>query len=234
MKYFVGVSGFSYPAWKGTFCEEGTKPEDFLAFYSKRLGSVEINSSFYAPPRAAMVKGWSEKTSDGFRFAFKAPKQVTHILKLGEGSSEAAERFSNTLDLLGQKKGPILFQLPPYSKQNLDTLEAFLGRTGKIQARVFEFRHASWLQKDTYALLEKNNAAFCIVESEDLKPEFQVTAPLAYFRLRLDAYDKRTIGSWAPKIRDAAQGAAECFVYLRHDESGNNAVLAQELSSLLE
>ncbi len=234
MKYFVGVSGFSYPSWKGTFYEKDTRPEDFLTFYSQRLGTVEVNSSFYAPPRAEMVRGWGAKTSDGFRFAFKAPRQVTHILKLGEGSSEVAERFSHTLDLLGEKKGPILFQLPPFSKQDLGLLEKFLSLTSKVGSRVFEFRHQSWFTKETYALLEKNRTAFCIVESEDLKPEFQVTAPFAYFRLRLESYDEKAVQLWSKKIRQVSEGADECFVYLRHDESGNNALLAKKLSSSLE
>jgi len=79
---YVGVSGFSYPSWKGRFYPNDMKSEEFLAHYSQRLDSVEINSSFYAPPSAVMVKNWSEKTNEKFRFAFKAPKQITHILKL--------------------------------------------------------------------------------------------------------------------------------------------------------
>ena len=115
---FVGVSGFSYTGWKGHFYPKETKNEDFLAYYSQRLNSVEINSSFYGPPSATMVKSWSGKTGDGFKFAFKAPKQITHILKLGEGAPESSERLSKTLESLGTKRGPILFQLPTYSKQD--------------------------------------------------------------------------------------------------------------------
>ena len=103
---FVGISGFSYAGWKGKFYPRDLKNEDFLTYYAQHLNSVEINSSFYAPPSAAMVKSWSARTSEDFRFAFKAPKQITHILKLGRGSSEAAEKLSKTLDLLGPKRGP--------------------------------------------------------------------------------------------------------------------------------
>src|SRR3990172_4492349 len=123
---FVGISGFSYAGWKGKFYPKDMKNEEFLAYYSKHLNSVEINSSFYAPPGAAMVKSWSARTSEGFRFAFKAPKQITHILKLGKGSSETAEKLSKTLDLLGPKPDPVLFHLPTYAKQDLKILEQFL------------------------------------------------------------------------------------------------------------
>ncbi|TMH94678.1 DUF72 domain-containing protein, partial [Candidatus Bathyarchaeota archaeon] len=87
----VGVSGFSYAGWKGNFYPETLKSEEFLSYYSQRLNTVEINSSFYAPPSLAMVKSWASKTGDGFRFSFKAPRQITHILKLGKGSVEATE-----------------------------------------------------------------------------------------------------------------------------------------------
>src|SRR5579863_9119253 len=113
---YVGVSGFSYPHWKGKFYPKEAKNEELLAQYAQRLRSVEINSSFYAAPKPPAVKGWAEKTGADFRFSFKAPQLITHILKLGEGSSEAAVRLSETLDLLGPRRGPLLFQLPPYMK----------------------------------------------------------------------------------------------------------------------
>ena len=233
MKAFVGVSGFSYPAWKGKFYPEKTKSEEFLSYYSGRLGSVEVNSSFYAPPSLAMVKGWSAKTQEGFRFSFKAPKMITHIQKLGQGSTESAARFSNTIDSLGTRRGPILFQLPPFLKADLGHLGKFLSETSAIKERVFEFRHDSWLNEQTYALLEENGAAFCIAETEDLAPVLKVTGGLAYFRLRKDEYDAKSVDHWADKILRTAKTADSCYVYLRHDETGENALLAERLSRTL-
>ncbi len=230
---FVGVSGFSYAGWKGHFYPKETKNEDFLAYYSQRLNSVEINSSFYAPPSATMVKSWSGKTGDGFKFAFKAPKQITHILKLGEGSPESSERLSKTLESLGAKRGPILFQLPPYSKQDQQLLENFLVKTSTIPHRVFEFRHESWFEDSTYLLLEKYKAGFCVAETEDLEPVLKVTGGLAYFRLRKDAYDLKTIGEWSGKIKKIMADADESYVYLRHDETGDNAGLALKIQEKL-
>jgi uncharacterized protein YecE (DUF72 family) len=233
-KTFVGVSGFSYPKWKGKFYPEDVKSEEFLAYYSKHLGSVEINSSFYAQPGTAMVKSWSEKTSKEFRFSFKAPRLITHILKLGKGSSEAAEKLSKVLDSLGPRRGPILFQLPPFSKVDLKLLGEFLSATGGIENRVFEFRHESWLKESTYELLERNAAGFCIAETEDMKPVFKVTGATAYFRLRRDSYDTKVVDSWAQKITEVASGSEETYAYLRHDETGENALLAQRLSEKLD
>jgi len=232
-KTHVGVSGFSYPKWKGKFYPKETKPEEFLSHYSRHLNSVEINSSFYASPNAATVESWAAKTDGKFKFAFKASRQVTHILKLGKGSVEAAERLSSTIALLGPRRGPILFQLPPYSRQDLALLDEFLSMTSSVKDRVFEFRHDSWLQEPTYRLLEKHGAGFCIAETEDMKPVFQVTGGLAYFRLRKDSYDAKAVDLWAKKIKETAKGAEACYAYLRHDETGENAIFAQRLSETL-
>lgn len=134
------------------------------------------------------------------------------------------------LDVLGPRRGPVLFQLPPFSKQDLDLLDEFLSKTAGIKNRVFEFRHESWLQKSTYQLLERHTAGFCIAETEEMRPAFQVTGGIAYFRLRKESYDAKAIDLWAETIRDLAAGLPECYAYLRHDETGENAILAQRLS----
>jgi uncharacterized protein YecE (DUF72 family) len=228
-KALVGVSGFSYTGWKGNFYPVNLKSEEFLSYYSQRLNSVEINSSFYASPSSAMVKSWAGRTGDNFRFSFKAPRQITHILKLGKGSVEAAERLGVTLGSLGEKKGPVLFQLPPYSRQDLKLLEDFLANTSKIGERVFEFRHESWLNDLTYATLEKYNAGFCIAETEDMKPVFKVTGKMPYFRLRRESYDPKMIDEWIGKIKEMSKESESVYVYLRHDENGDNAARALKI-----
>jgi len=233
MRAYVGVSGFSYESWRGKFYPAGAKSEEFLTLYARRLQSVEINSSFYAPPSPAMVKNWSVKTNEDFKFAFKAPRLITHILKLGKGSDVAAEKLSGTLTNLGSKRGPILFQLPPFSKFDRDLLDGFLSSTTGIEPKVFEFRHSSWLNESTYDLLADHGAGFCIADTEDMEPTFRVTGGFAYFRLRKDSYDVKAIDAWSGRILDAAADAKECYVYLRHDETGENALFAQRLAELL-
>jgi uncharacterized protein YecE (DUF72 family) len=177
-----------------------------------------------------MVKSWSGKTKEDFVFSFKALRMITHILKLGKGSSELAERFSKGLDFLGPRRGPILFQLPPYSKLDLELLSRFLTETSSIKKRVLEFRHESWFKDSTFDLLEEHGAGFCVAETEDLEPKFRVTGGIAYFRLRKDSYDAKAIDRWAEKILDTSRGSREAYAYLRHDETGENAVLAQRLA----
>ncbi len=226
---FVGVSGFSYTSWKGKFYPKDLKSEDFLSFYAGKLNSVEINSSFYAPPSATMVKSWASRTGEDFRFAIKSPRLITHTLKLGKGASDAADRLGKTLELLGGKLGPILFQLPPFSRQDLKALESFLTQTVGVKKKVFEFRHESWLNDSTYQLLDKHEAGFCIAETEDMKRVIKVTGGLPYFRLRKDAYSAKDVGVWTEQIREIIKGSDEAFVYLRHDETGENASYAMDL-----
>lgn len=225
---YVGVSGFSYPGWKGNFYPKDLKSEDFLGYYSQKLNSVEINSSFYAPPTPVMIKSWSAKTEDDFRFSIKSPRQITHILKLGKSSSDSANKLNTTLELLGSKRGPILFQLPPFLRQDLKLLESFLKETSAVSKKVFEFRHKSWLTEPTYALLEKYHTGFCIAETEDMKPVMKVIG-IAYFRLRLDSYDQKSIDNWSKEIKGLIKDVDETYVYLRHDETGENAALALQL-----
>src|SRR5207244_11526374 len=116
MEFFVGVSGFSYASWKGNFYTNDLKSEDFLSFYAGKLNSVEINSSFYAPPSAAMVKSWASRTGSDFRFAIKSPRLITHTLKLGKGSSDAADGLGHTLDFLGVQIRREPVYLPPFSR----------------------------------------------------------------------------------------------------------------------
>ena len=231
---FVGVSGFSYAGWKGNFYPKVLKSEDFLGFYSQKLNSVEINSSFYAPPTMATVESWSTKTKAGFRFSFKSPRQITHILKLGPGSAESARRLGKTLELLGSKQGPVLFQLPPFSRQDIQRLETFLADTSSLKRRVFEFRHESWLNDLTYNLLDKYQAGWCVAETEDMEPVLKVIGDLAYFRLRKDAYDGQSIDKWSARITKLAKEAEETYVYLRHDETGENAGHAMRLKDQIE
>jgi uncharacterized protein YecE (DUF72 family) len=227
--FFVGVSGFSYPGWKGNFYPRDLKSEDFLSFYSKKLNSVEINSSFYAPPSSAMIKSWSSKTQDGFKFSMKAPRQITHILKLGKGAADSAQRLDGTLELLAAKRGPVLFQLPPFLRQDLKLLETFLGETSAFKQRVFEFRHDSWMNDPTYKLLKKNDVGFCIAETEDMKPVLKVIGDISYYRLRNEQYDDNSIDAWSKKIKELSKDSKEVYVYLRHDETGNNASMALRL-----
>ncbi|TMB05560.1 MAG: DUF72 domain-containing protein, partial [Deltaproteobacteria bacterium] len=144
----VGTSGFSYPAWRGTFYPEDLSAREMLGFYARQLGTVEINYTFQRFPTPALLAGWARQTPAGFRFALKAPQRITHQLRLRD-AGELVQRFCQLAATLSQKLGPLLFQLPPYLRFDADRLAAFLDQLPQGVSPAFEFRDASWFRDET-------------------------------------------------------------------------------------
>jgi uncharacterized protein YecE (DUF72 family) len=231
--FWVGVSGFSYTSWRGAFYPEGTKPEKMLEAYSGKLNSVEINSSFYHMPTQATTSKWAKSTQDDFRFSFKANRKITHIKKLRDAVADV-EIFFKGLKPLEAKLGCVLVQLPPYMKQDYDTLETFLKQKPESIRVALEFRHNSWFSEKVSELLSKHNAALCIADTENMKPVFNNTANFFYARLRKDRYSKEDLKEWAGKLSKFAGSSTDCFVYFKHDETGDAASVAAEFRAMLE
>jgi len=121
----VGTSGYSYKEWRGTFYPEDLQPAEMLRFYAERLGAVEINNTFYRMPSEKVLTGWAEQVPEGFRFALKASRRITHFKRLKEAEDDV-RYLTETALALGERLGPILFQLPPNLKGDTGRLEAFL------------------------------------------------------------------------------------------------------------
>src|SRR5258706_1833850 len=119
MKLLAGASGYSFKEWKGNFYPEKIKPEEMLAFYSGRLPTVEINNTFSRMPKTSVLENWAATAPDGFRFAIKASRRITHMSRLrAETSADSLQYLYKKLDALGDKRGPVLFQLPPFFKKD--------------------------------------------------------------------------------------------------------------------
>jgi uncharacterized protein YecE (DUF72 family) len=215
-KILAGASGYSFKEWKGPFYPEKCKPEDMLPYYSERLPTVEINNTFYRMPQPAMLENWVKCTPEGFRFAIKASRRITHISRLKESAADSVEYLYRNLAALGTKLGPVLFQLPPLFKKDLARLEAFLAMLPEGHRAAFEFRNQSWFDDDVYAALRKAGAALCLSEREDNAPPPLVeTASWGYVRLRLESYSDDELRAWAERL--AATGWSEVFVYFMHE-----------------
>jgi len=234
METFIGTSGFSYPAWRGSFYPEKLPPARMLAFYAERLRTVEINNTFYRMPKAETLGAWAAVTPVGFRFAPKAPQQITHRQKL-VGSADAVATFFRAAATLGDKLGPTLFQLPPFLKKDLPRLRDFLPLIPPGVRAAFEFRHASWFTDDVYEALRERGAALCWAEAEELATPGVTTSGWGYLRLRRTDYDDAALGAWADRLRaQAAQNVwAEAFVYFKHEDAGQGPKLAGRLGELL-
>ena len=230
--FWVGVSGFSYASWVGVFYPKGTKAGKMLETYSTKLNSVEINSTFYHMPTQATTEKWAHSVSDNFRFSFKTNRKITHFMKL-KGVKAELDVFFKGLKPVEEKLGCVLVQLPPYMKQEYDILETFLTQKPETIKIALEFRHASWFGKELNALLSKYNTALCVADTEDMKPVFERTADFTYMRLRQDTYSRPELKKWSEKIQEFAGDLGDCFIYFKHDETGNAANLAAEFSSML-
>ena len=217
MRLFAGASGYSFKEWNGTFYPPGMKADGMLAFYSARLPTVEINNTFYRMPRTGMLDNWAATVPATFRFAIKASRRITHFAQLkAEAAADSVAFLYRALGSLGDKRGPVLFQLPPFLKKDLPRLEGFLQLLPPDHAAAFEFRHPSWFADDVYEALRAAGASLCLSEREDNEPPPLVeTAQWGYVRLRLEQYTDADLEQWALRLSRTAWKTI--YVYFMHE-----------------
>jgi uncharacterized protein YecE (DUF72 family) len=230
MQILIGTSGFSYPAWRGGFYPEKMPADKMLAYYAERLAAVEINNTFYRMPSSEVLERWAGETPPGFRFTLKSPRQITHDRRLVDVAS-ALERLAGAARGLGDKLGPVLFQLPPFFRKDLPRLDEFLAALPAGLSAALEFRHQSWFADDVYACLRARGVALCVAESEDLETPLEATASWGYLRLRRQDYDDAAIARWAARL--GTQGWDAVYVFFKHEEAGKGPAAASRLRELL-
>ena len=216
-RLFAGASGYSFKEWKGSFYPENIRPDAMLAYYAERLPSVEINNTFYRMPKVEVLRNWRDTTPEGFRFAVKASRRITHLSRLkADTAADSVQFLYRALQALEHKRGPVLFQLPPFLKKDRARLEEFLKVLPQGHAAAFEFRNESWLDDDVYAALRGAGAALCVSEREDgAPPPLIATAPWGYVRLRLETYSEADLAQWAARLAETAWD--EIYVYFMHE-----------------
>ncbi len=216
-RLLAGASGYSFKEWKGSFYPESMKPDGMLPWYAERLPTVEINNTFYQMPKVTVLENWAKTTPESFRFAIKASRRITHMARLkADTAADSVAYLYKNLSVLGAKRGPVLFQLPPFMKKDLPRLSEFLHLLPEGHGAAFEFRNESWFADDVYDALKSASAALCLSEREDNAPPPLVeTAPWGYVRLRLEAYSEADLEQWARKL--VATSWREIHVYFMHE-----------------
>ncbi len=220
----IGCSGWSYRDWRGAFYPPDTPTARWLEHYASVFDTVELNATFYRLPRRSSVEGWVEQAPDGFLFAVKASRYLTHIRRLRE-IGKGVERFWQPLAPLRDsgKLGPVLWQLPPNFERDDETLAAALDLLPEGARHCFEFRHPSWFAGDVYALLEQHGAS--LVLGDDPRrplPDASPVGPLAYLRLHYGSrgrdgnYSERELSTWRRRIA-AWRSRRDVFAYLNND-----------------
>jgi len=202
-----------------------------LPFYAERFSTTEINYTFHRIPAAKTIDNWKQLTPDNFRFALKAPQKITHWSKLRD-CADTLRYFYDVVSGLGEKLGPVLFQLPPNFRKDTFVLGDFVnGLPGGMRA-AFEFRHESWFDEEVFDLLKTSKAALCIADSEKLTAPKVSTANWGYLRLRREDYSKIDIEHWVEFVR-AQRGWDDVFIYFKHEEAGIGPKLAAQMTELL-
>ena len=218
MQIRVGTSGWSYKEWKGVFYPADLSPDHMLRYYAGRLATVEINNSFYRIPKEKVLLDWAAEVPPDFRFVLKASRRITHISRLAD-EDDSLGYFLRTVNVLGERLGPTLFQCPPSLRMDLPRLTAFLARVPRTWRAAMEFRHASWFTDAVYDALRAHDVALVAVdedESEGQGAPLVPTASWGYLRLRRTEYDDTALAGWLEQIR--TQPWTDAYAFLKHDE----------------
>jgi len=212
----IGTSGYSYKEWKGVFYPQGLKPAEMLSYYAQRLGTVEINNTFYRLPTKKLLDGWASQVPDSFRFVLKVSQKITHYKRL-KGVEEETGYLVEAAQGLGPRLGALLVQIPPNLARDDDRLAVFLSLLPAGMRAAFEVRNPSWHAPEVYALLEKHQVALVASQTDEAPDvELRRTAPWGYLRLRKTSYAPDELEGWSRRI--AGMGWTEAFVFFKHEQ----------------
>lgn len=237
-EYVIGTSGWNYDHWKGRFYPEDVPKRRWLDFYAQVFNTVEVNYSFYRWPSEKTLAGWYERSPENFKFTLKAPRTITHLKRLRD-VARLVKDFYKLTDLLKEKAGCHLFQLPPSFRRdddNVALLEKFLASLAPGRDNAVEFRHESWWDEEAYELLRRYGVAFCTVSGLGMPAQVVATAEVAYFRFHGERYATRyplkEIKSYAASA--AKLSSRRVYAYYNNDAEAYAVINAKELREALE
>jgi uncharacterized protein YecE (DUF72 family) len=240
-RVWIGTSGWVYKEWAGHFYPKGWPKKDEFAYYTRHFPTVEINATFYRLPSKKMVRGWHERSPEGFQFAVKGSRYLTHIRRLKD-TGPGLKKYFRRLVPLAEKTGPILWQLPPSFQKNVENqarLARFLARLPTPYRHAVEFRHPSWFDEETFGLLRRHNAGNVWISSLRMPADHTITADFVYLRfhgLKGGAYHDYTddeLAPWAEQLARVARRRLPAYVYFNNDLNTRAPLNAEALMRLL-
>jgi uncharacterized protein YecE (DUF72 family) len=231
MEIRTGTSGFSYKEWKGAFYPQDLPADRMLAYYGERFRACEINNTFYRMPDPEMLRGWASEVPPSFRFVLKASRQITHSKRLKD-CAQPVEFLAQQARALGEQLGPILFQLPPNLKADVERLRTFLGVIPSDIRAALEFRHESWHDDAVLDALREHGAALAIADTDELTAPRVATAEWGYLRLRRVVYTDDEVRDWASWT--LAQNWSEAYAFFKHEDAATGPRLAARFAELCQ
>lgn len=230
----IGTSGWMYDSWRGPFYPPDLETEAMLPTYAETFRTVEVNNTFYQLPDAETIDAWHRRSPEDFMFAVKANRYITHMKNLLE-PEEPIGNLMDRISRLGDKLGPILFQLPPGWHVNADRLATFVEVLPGSQRYAFEFRHPSWYTPEVYEILNQHRHAFCIHDHADAPSPREATADFIYLRFHgTDGhyggkYPPDALTIWADRIHAWQDEGRDVYAFFNNDTEGYAAENAQDL-----
>jgi uncharacterized protein YecE (DUF72 family) len=234
----IGTSGWLYKHWLHRFYPEKLNSKQMFQYYKDYFDTVELNNPFYRLPSPETFAGWKERSPEGFLYAVKASRYITHIKKLKE-VKDSVDLFLFNASMLGEKMGPVLFQLPPSWKFDEERLAEFLELLPGDHRFTIEFRNHTWYNDITFDLLKKYNVSFCIYELEYHLSPLETTADFVYIRLHgpgkkyQGSYPDKTLRTWASRCRQWNSEKKDVYIYFDNDQNAYAAFNALDLKKEL-
>ncbi len=236
---WIGTSGWVYKHWLGVFYPRKMPGQDLLPFYARHYPTVEINYSYYKLPERSTFEGWRKQTPEGFLFAVKASRYLTHMKKLKD-AEEPLERLMQRAGGLEEKLGPILFQFPRWWSLNFERLRAFAEALERYPGHrwAFELRHESWLVDEVFDLLAAHDAALCLPVGWGIPLRVRRTAGWTYIRFHggehTPDFPDDELRPWAERIGGYLADGADVYAYFNNDVEGRALQNAARLWEMIE
>ncbi|HUS46583.1 MAG TPA: DUF72 domain-containing protein [Phycisphaerae bacterium] len=234
----VGTSGFTYEHWRGVFYPDDVPQKRWLEYYAERFETVEVNTTYYHMPREGICDSWRKRTPEAFRFVLKLNRFITHRKRLRD-CGDLLDSFLAAAGRLGEKLGPMLVQLPPRFSADPKRLEDFLAICPKRRRWAFEFRDASWLCEEIYAVLRGFNAALVVHDLIENHPRV-TTADWTYLRYHGPAgryagcYPPERLRAEAEQIRRCLSAGLDVYAYFNNDAEACAVRNAADLKRFVE
>jgi uncharacterized protein YecE (DUF72 family) len=233
----IGCSGWQYSHWRGDFYPRKLPLDQWLEYYATQFDTVEINNTFYRLPEATTFRQWRRRVPQGFVFAVKASRFLTHMKKLKE-PEDALARFFSRARQLGPRMGPVLYQLPPRWPVNLERLRAFLRQLPKNRFHALEFRDVSWYVDEVTDLMKRYNVALCLHDMQGSASHRLATAPFVYVRFHgtstyAGSYDDVTLERWADWLSEQVRAGRGVYAYFNNDTGGHAPRDAARLRAMI-
>jgi uncharacterized protein YecE (DUF72 family) len=235
----VGCSGWEYKHWRGDFYPAELPRPRWFEHYASRFDTVEINNTFYRLPERSTFAAWKARAPAGFLYAVKASRFLTHMKKLKD-PEEPLERLFSRMSALGPHLGPVLYQLPPGWKVDVDRFRHFLGLLPSGVRHVIEFRNPSWYDRRVCASMEEHDVALCLHDMPGSAPARRRVGPFVYVRFHGASskygggYSEDRLRGWADWLNAERQNGCDVYAYFNNDVGGHAPRDAVTLRRVLE